>query len=310
MKVHHVIESQQFSREWLEQELFPLADQMQGIVARDETNGILKGKRMVTFFYESSTRTRLSFETAMVIMGGIVAFSTENASQFSSVAKGETLEDTIRVLNRYRPHVIVLRHHQTGSAKIAAENSLVPIINAGDGTGQHPTQALLDVFTIQRRLGHIDGISVAICGDLAHGRTVRSLAYLLGKFNGITIHFVAPDSAKVGQDIKDYLQRHNVVFTEGNDLRAVAPKVDVLYQTRTQKERGAVIDRSDLSQGFFLVNLEVANSMKPNAIIMHPLPRNEEISRDVDSDSRAVYLTDQVDSGLFIRMALLKLILA
>lgn len=177
MKLKHIIEAQQFSRDWLEEKLFPLAKEMEKIAKKGGSN-ILSGKRMITFFYEPSTRTRASFEMAMDLLGGRVVFSTENARVFSSVAKGETIEDTIRILNGYLPDVIVLRTDEEGMAKRAAEFSSVPIINAGDGTGQHPTQALLDIYTIQKELGRIDGISIAMVGDLARGRTVRSLSYL------------------------------------------------------------------------------------------------------------------------------------
>lgn len=308
MEFKHIIEAQQFSREWLEGDFFSLSREMEKVVAKGGSNE-LANKRMITFFYEPSTRTRASFEIAMDMLGGRVVFSTENATQFSSVAKGETLRDTIRVLNRYRPDVIVLRYHQEGGAKIAAEVSSVSIINAGDGSGQHPTQALLDIFTIQKRLGKIDGISIAMVGDLLKGRTVRSLSYLLGKFSGVKIYFVSPENLRIGEDIKDYLRRHTVLFDEVNDLREVAPLADVIYQTRAQKERGTTFDRSDSTQGFFIVNSEVLNLMGPEAIIMHPLPRNEEITLEVDEDPRAVYLGDQVESGLFVRMALLKLLL-
>ena len=304
----HIVEAQQFSRGWIENELFPLAKEMETIVGKGESND-LAGKRMITFFYEASTRTRASFEIAMEMLGGRVVFSTENAREFSSVVKGETLRDTIRVLNRYRPDVIVLRYHEEGGAKIAAEISSVPIINAGDGTGQHPTQALLDIYTIQKKLGRIDGLSIAIVGDLSRGRTVRSLSYLLGKFSDIKIYFVSPDSLRIKEDIKDYLRRHNIFFVETNDLRKAAPLVDVIYQTRAQKERGTVFDLSDETKGFFIANREIIDLMKLESIIMHPLPRNEEITLEVDEDPRAVYLTDQIDSGLFIRMALLKMIL-
>lgn len=308
VRLKHIIEAQQFSREWLENKLFPMAKEMEEVVKEGGSNN-LSGKRMVTFFYEASTRTRASFEIAMNMLGGEVVFSTENALQFSSVSKGETLRDTIRVLNRYRPDVIVLRYHEEGGAKIAAEVSLAPVISAGDGTGQHPTQALLDIYTIQKRCGRIDDISIAIVGDLAKGRTVRSLSYLLGKFSDIKIYFVSPNLLKIKEDIKDYLRRHNVFFTETNDLRKVAPFVDIIYQTRAQKERGTVFDPSDETNGFFIVNKEITDLMKSESIIMHPLPRNEEITLEVDEDPRAVYLTDQIDSGLFIRMALLKIIL-
>ncbi len=306
VKLGHIVEAQQFSRDWIENELFPLAKEMEKVVENGGSND-LAGRQMITFFYEASTRTRASFEIAMDLLGGRVVFSTENAREFSSVAKGETLRDTIRVLNRYRPDVIVLRYHEEGGAKIASEVSSAPIINAGDGSGQHPTQALLDIYTIQKKLGRIDGLSIAIVGDLSRGRTVRSLSYLLGKFSGIKIYFVSPDSLRIREDIKDYLRRHDVLFFEVNDLRTVAHLIDVIYQTRAQKERGTVFDPETMS--FFMVNRELVDLMKPESIIMHPLPRNMEISLEVDEDPRAVYLTDQIDSGLVIRMALLRMML-
>jgi aspartate carbamoyltransferase catalytic subunit len=301
--IKHIIKSQQFTRELLEKELFPLAREME-IVVEFGGSKLLEGKRMITFFYEPSTRTRASFEIAMDMLGGRVVFSTENATQFSSVVKGETLQDTIRVLNRYRPDVIILRHYEEGSAKKAAEASSIPIINAGDGPGQHPTQSLLDLYTIKKRLSRIDGISVAMVGDLKNGRTVRSLSYLLGKFDNINIFFVAPETATMKKDIKIYLKKHRVKFLETDKLIDVAPKADVIYQTRTQKERGTVMDRSN-----FIIDKKILGLMKKEAIIMHPLPRNEEIALEVDGDERSVYLTEQIDNGLYIRMALLKMIL-
>ncbi len=302
----HVIEAQQFTREFLERSLFPLTNEMGMVLSRGGSNELSR-KRMITFFYEPSTRTRASFEIAMDMLGGKVVFSTENATEFSSAAKGETLRDTIRVLNRYRPDVIVLRHTEEGSARLAAENSRAAIINAGDGPGQHPTQALLDLYTIQKKLGQIDGLSVAIIGDLARGRAVRSLSYLLGKFSEIIIYFVSPNYLRIGDDIKDYLARHGVSFYETTDLKAVMPLADVIYQTRLQKERGMIAE--DQIGIDFHITPEITALKKPDAIIMHPLPRNEEIALEVDQDPRAVYLTDQIDGGLLIRMALLKMIL-
>lgn len=306
-RLKHVIEAQQFSRRWLEEKLFPLADEMEKIVRKGGSN-ILAGKRMITFFYEPSTRTRASFEMAMDFLGGKVVFSTENARQFSSVAKGETIEDTIRVLSAYRPDVIVLRTDEEGMAKRAAKYSTVPIINAGDGTGQHPTQALLDLYTIQKEIGRIAGISIAMVGDLARGRTVRSLSYLLGKFTDIKIYFVSPEVVRMRDDIKDYLKRNGVWFTEERDLRIVAPKVDVIYQTRTQKERGELPLEYQKEPGFYIVNQEVLDLMKKDAIIMHPLPRVDEIAREVDKDPRAAYFR-QAENGLYVRIALLKMLL-
>ncbi len=305
MKIKHIIEARQFGREWLEKELFPLTKEMEEIV-KGGGSDVLKGKKMISFFYEPSTRTRCSFEAAMTLLAGSVIFSTENARQFSSVAKGETLEDTIRILNGYRPDVIVLRYDKEGGAKIAAQFSSVPIINAGDGTGEHPTQALLDIYTIQKELGKIDGISIAMVGDLARGRTVHSLSYLLGQFSNIEIYFVSPESLKIKDEIKDYLKGKNISFFEETDLKKVAPLVDVIYQTRIQKERGSSLDETG---GFYIVNQEILNLMKKDAIIMHPLPRNEEISPEVDSDSRAAYFR-QAENGLYVRMALLKMMLS
>lgn len=301
----HIVESQQFSREWLEQAFFPLAKTMEDVVAQRGNND-LSSARMISFFYQSSTRTRASFEIAMDYLGGRVVFSTENAREFSSAKKGETIRDTIRVLNRYRPDVIVLRYDEEGGAKIAAEVSTAAIINAGDASGQHPTQALLDIYTIQKKLDRIDNISIAMVGDLGRGRTVRSLSYLLAKFADIKVYFVSPEESMMREDIKDYLRKHNVWFTETDDLKATIPLVDVVYQTRVQDEyEGGTIDISD-----FTIDEEIADSMKKDAIIMHPLPRREEITLGVDDNPRAVYIDEQVDSGLFARMALLKMLLS
>jgi len=311
-KLKHVVEAQQFSKEWLEKEFFPMAKQMEStlLLKRSGCNA-LGGKGMISFFYEPSTRTRASFEIAMNKMGGDVIFSTENATEFSSVVKGETLEDTIRVLNHYYPDVIVSRFVNDGDAKRASEVSLVPIINAGDGSGQHPTQALLDVYTIQEKFGQVDGITITMIGDLAKGRTVRSLCYLLGKFNNISVNFVSPYKAKMKNDIKDYLRRHGVKYYEQSSIESSIQKrpADVYYQTRAQRERGTMFDLSE-HKGAFIINERVANLMPERSIIMHPLPRTGEITLEVDKNPRSVYLTNQVENGLFTRMALLKMVLS
>ena len=307
MKLKHVVESQQFTRTWLEDEFFPQVRQMEQIVELGGSDDLSR-KRMITFFYEPSTRTRCSFEVAMDMLGGKVVFSTEAAAQFSSLVKGETIEDTIRVLNSYRPDVIVLRTEEEGTAKRVAEISSVPIINAGDGTGQHPTQALLDIYTILKEIGRIAETSIAMVGDLARGRTVRSLAYLCAKFPNVRIYFVAPEVAKMRDDVKEYLRRHRVWFSEETDLRTVAPEVDVIYRTRIQQERGSLLARYGKEKGFFVVNQEILDRMKKDAIVMHPLPRIDEISPEVDSDPRAAYFR-QAENGLYVRMALLKMLL-
>lgn len=304
----HVVETQQFSREFLEAELFPLAREMKSGVHKGKTRRSLEGKGMATLFYEPSTRTRLSFEIAISRLGGWVV-STENAREFSSAIKGESLEDTIRVIDGYHPDAIVLRHFEDGAAKRAADVSKAAIINAGDGTGQHPTQALLDIFTIQEEMGGVDGISVALVGDLARGRTVRSLAYLLGKFSRVRLLLVSPPNLRMKRDILEYLERHDVPFTEHTDLRAVASMVDVIYQTRTQTERGSQAEEANQENVFCLVDSQVLGLMTPRSIIMHPLPKNAEIHPDVGKDPRAAYFR-QAENGLYVRMALLEIILA
>jgi aspartate carbamoyltransferase catalytic subunit len=283
-------------------ELFATARVMEDVVAGGGSK-LLDGLIMASLFYEESTRTRFSFETAMLRLGGSV-ISTENARQFSSVSKGETLEDTIRILNGYAD-VIVMRHYESGAARRAADVSRVPIINAGDGTGQHPTQAFLDLYTIEKELGHIDGISIAVVGDLANGRTVRSLCYLLAKYRNVRVHMVAPEIVRMREDIKEYLCRHDVWFREESDLREVASHVDVLYQTRIQKERfGDRTEDYQRARGVYLVDRELLSHMQEHAIVMHPLPRVDEIAPEVDGDPRAAYFR-QAQNGLYIRMALL-----
>eukprot|EP00850_Spirogloea_muscicola_P017274 SM000146S00994 [mRNA] locus=s146:202131:204042:- [translate_table: standard] len=268
---------------------------------------LLAGRLMATLFYEPSTRTRLSFEAAMRRLGGDVV-TTENAREFSSAAKGETLEDTIRTVEGYAD-LIVLRHFESGSARAAASVASVPIINAGDGPGQHPTQALLDIYTIQREIGRLDNIKVGLVGDLANGRTARSLAYLLAKFDNVKVFFVAPDVVKMKDDIKDHLTKHGVEWEESADLMEVAASCDVVYQTRIQRERfGVRIDDYNAARGKYIVDRRVMDVLPRDAVVMHPLPRLDEISLDVDSDPRAAYFR-QAKNGLYIRMALLKLLL-
>lgn len=305
----HVLESQQFSRDWLEDDFFPHTKRMERIF-KTQVSNTLGGKRMVSLFYAPSTRTRASFEFAMHHLGGSVVFSTENAREFSSAKKGETLDHTLKVLGRYQPDVIVLRYDGQIDKEMIQRVSKVPIINGGDrDPGQHPTQALLDLYTILKCRGCIDGLNITMVGDLDKGRTVRSLAYLLGKFNGISINFVSPETSKIGGDIKQYLIKHGVKFQELRDLREVAGSTNCVYQTRTQTECGSSFERKG-NGGYYVIDGAVADMMPRNSIIMHPLPIDGEITSDVDENPRSVYLTDQVDSGLFTRMALLEMILA
>ncbi len=302
----HIIESQQFSRDDLE-ELFRNASFMEKVCVNGNSN-LLTNKTMATLFYEPSTRTRLSFEAAMSRLGGRI-ITTENAREFSSAVKGESLEDTIRIVGAYAD-VIVMRHYEEGASRRAAKVSTVPIINAGDGPGQHPTQALLDLYTIQHELGSIDGKTVALVGDLAHGRAVRSLAYLLAKFSIAKLYLVSPTAARMKNDIREYFKRHGVVYEETNDLSSIAGELDVIYQTRVQTERYAdAASAKTVADARIVVDASILNQMKHKSIILHPLPRNDEISPEVDSDPRAAYFR-QARNGLFVRMALLKMVLS
>ena len=302
----HVIESQQFDLAMLEA-IFSMSEEMEQIVQHYGSN-ILNRRVMATLFYEPSTRTRLSFESAMARLGGAV-LTTESAQEFSSAAKGETLEDTIRVVAGYTD-VIVLRHFESGASQRAAEVAGIPVINAGDGAGQHPTQSLLDMYTIRREIGQIDSITIALVGDLANGRTVRSLCYLLAKYNSPKIYFVAPPVVRMKDDIKDYLRRHNTDFEEVEDLHAVAREVDVIYQTRIQRERfGDRPHEYEQARGKYIIDQTVLDCMRKEAIVMHPLPRVDEIDTVVDGDPRAAYFR-QAHNGLYVRMALLRMLLA
>ena len=300
MKLQHIIESQQFTLPMLN-ELFILADQMGSIVTRGGTLDY-QHKIMASLFYEPSTRTRFSFESAMLRLGGKI-MSTEHAQDFSSVSYGESLEDTIRVVGNYAD-VIVLRHNQIGGVKRAAAISSIPIINAGDGKGgQHPTQALLDLYTIYKEIKTIDGVKVALVGNLLDGRTVRSLAYLLGKYERVKIYFVAPPTLQMKQDILDYLNRHNVWYTLESDFKKILPEVDVVYMTRIEEQKLSAAAIEGPFKRYF-IDEEVMRLMGSNSILMHPLPRLNEISPIIDTDSRAAYFR-QTKNGVLIRMALL-----
>ena len=304
--LRHIIEAQQFDRHGMA-DIFRVAREMEQVVQHYGSN-ILNRRVMASLFYEPSTRTRLSFESAMRRLGGDV-ITTESAQEFSSAAKGETLEDTIRIVGGYAD-IIVLRHFESGASSRAAAVSQVPVISAGDGPGQHPTQALLDVYTIEREIGRLDGIAVALVGDLANGRTARSLCYLLTKFDDVKIYFVAPEVVRMRDDIKEYLSRNGVHWEESTDLAEVASKVDVIYQTRIQRERfGDRVQDYQQARGEYIIDRRILDCMASHAIIMHPLPRIDEIAKEVDADPRAAYFR-QAQNGLYVRMALLRMILA
>ncbi len=303
----HIYESQQFDLELLDI-IFKVADEMKNdLLAKPRLYAnALKDKIMASLFYEPSTRTRFSFESAMSRLGGSI-LTTENAKEFSSASKGETLYDSTSVMCGYAD-LIVMRHNEPGSAKMAAEVSLVPVINAGDGSGQHPTQALLDLYTIKDNFSTIDGLTIAMVGDLKYGRTVRSLSYLLTKYNNIKIYFVSPLVCKMDEDIKDYLTTNNVEWEEISSLDKILPLVDCVYMTRIQKERFHDLEDYESAAGKYILDMDSIKLMKQKSIIMHPLPRVDEISQEVDSDPRAQYF-NQAKNGLYVRMALLYLLL-
>jgi len=306
--MNHIIDTKQFKDDRELQKIFREADRMESICRKGEASEDLKGKILATLFYEPSTRTRFSFESAMHKLGGRV-IGTESAAHFSSFVKGETLPDTMRVISSFAD-VIVMRHPETGSAKLAAKYSSVPIINAGDGSGQHPTQSLLDAYTIQKELGRLDNLNVAMVGDLLYGRTVHSLAYLLAHRKGIKLFFVSPKQLSIPGDLKEYLEKEKgIPFEETERLEDVAGDVDVLYVTRIQKERFRSPEEYEKMKGCYVVDRKILELMKKDARVLHPLPRVNEISTEVDEDPRAAYFR-QAENGLFVRMALLKMVLS
>ena len=299
-ELYHVLGAKQFTRDELE-ELFDSAQEMEKVVARGGDRRY-EGKIMTTLFFEASTRTRLSFESAMHRLGGGV-IGPENAAQFSSAIKGETLEDTIRIVSGYSD-VIVMRHTDIGAAKRAAKVSPIPVLNAGDGAGEHPTQALLDAYTIRKEFGKIDGLKIAMVGDLAYGRTVHSLSYMLANYQDVMIYYISPDNVRIPENVKKYLDEKGIRYLETTDLNSVAGTIDVLYQTRIQKERFPSVEEFEKASGKYIVDAELMSRLKQDAIVLHPLPRAGEITEEVDSDPRAAYFRQAVN-GLYIRMALI-----
>jgi aspartate carbamoyltransferase catalytic subunit len=299
MTLKHVVESQQFTVPLL-MELFDRSRLMERVVARGGTLDY-QNRILVSLFYQPSTRTRFSFEAAMHRLGGRV-LSTEHARAFSSEIEAEQVEDSIRIIGSYCD-VIVIRHHEPGGAARAAKVSPVPIINAGDGDGgQHPTQALLDLYTIYRERP-LDGLSVAFIGELDRGRTARSLTYLLAKFERVKLFFVSPPELQMRNDILQYLDRHGVRYELESDIDRVLGEVDVIYQTRIRPER---LPRTGTNR--YAINSSVLQRMKPDAMILHPLPRTVELDKTVDDDPRALYFR-QAANGLYVRMALLTMLL-
>jgi aspartate carbamoyltransferase catalytic subunit len=298
-----IISVRQFSREDLEY-IFGVAREMREMVERVGTFDLLKGKILANLFYEPSTRTSSSFLAAMERLGGSVI--PINEVRYSSVAKGESLPDTIRTLESYAD-VIVLRHPEVGAAELAAKYATKPIINAGDGIGEHPTQALLDLFTIVEELGGADGLVVTMLGDLKYGRTVHSLARLLSLYQ-VRLNYVSPEILRMPADLLEELEGRGIAQAEHDSLESVLGETDVLYVTRVQKERFEDMQAYEKVKGAFVITPQVLEGAKDVMIVMHPFPRVGEISMEVDNDPRAAYFS-QMQYGLFVRMALLALVL-
>ncbi len=299
-----ILSVDQFDRERLAY-IFARAREMREMVQRVGEVDLLKGNVLTALFYEPSTRTSSSFIAAMERLGGAVIPITQGV-QFSSVSKGETLADTIRTLEQYSD-AIVLRHPQIGAAQLAADYADVPIINAGDGAGEHPTQALLDLFTIREELGKVDGLKIAMVGDLRNGRTVHSLTKLLLHFD-IRLTFVSPEILRMPLSYMNQVIDKGIPVRETHDVADVIENVDVLYVTRVQKERFADLAQYEEVKDHYEITPELMTQAKEKMIIMHPLPRVGEIHYALDSDPRAAYFR-QVQNGMFIRMALLAAVL-
>ncbi len=299
LKNKDILDGAQFSRDQIDG-LMDLADNLRKQVDTQHGLDLLKGYVMAALFFEPSTRTRLSFETAMHRLGGsVIGFSS---AESTSVAKGETLEDTIRTIDQY-VDVIAMRHPAIGSAKTAAAVADAPVLNGGDGAGQHPTQALLDLYTMKSELGGLDGKTLVLCGDLKNGRTVHSGVEIY-KHYGCKLVFVAPDALKMPAEITARLRGLGMAVEETSDLATAIKGADCLYMTRIQKERFADPAEYERLKGAYILTREMVEQINPGLVVLHPLPRVVEITTDVDSLPGAAYFR-QAKNGVYIRMALL-----
>ncbi len=298
-----IVSVNQFSRDDLTY-IFGVADEMRSIVRRVGATDLLKGHVLANLFYEPSTRTSSSFIAAMERLGGSVI--PIHGVQYSSVSKGESLPDTIRTLECYAD-VIVLRHPEVGASEVAARYASKPIISAGDGIGEHPTQGLLDLYTIYSELGSLDGLRVAMVGDLKHGRTVHSLARLLRLYR-TDFALVSPEILRLPEEVKEELRAEHRPIVETDRVEDVIADTDVLYVTRVQKERFADLHQYEAVKDYYEITPEIMSRAKERMVLMHPLPRVTEIHYDVDSDPRAAYFR-QMANGMYIRLALLAAVL-
>lgn len=298
-----ILSVKQFSRPDLDY-IFAVAHEMRAMVERVGTFDLLKGKILANLFYEPSTRTSSSFTSAMERLGGSVI--PINEVRYSSVSKGESLPDTVRTLECYAD-VIVLRHPEVGASAEAAKYARKPVINAGDGVGEHPTQALLDLFTVVEELGQVDGLTVTMLGDLKFGRTVHSLSRLLSLYN-VRLNYVSPEILRMPKEIIRELDQKGISQYEYDHLGPVINETDVLYVTRVQKERFVDLEDYEQVKDAYVITPDTIQTAKDRMIIMHPLPRVGEISMELDDDPRAAYFR-QMEYGLYVRMALLAMVL-
>lgn len=298
-----ILGAKQFNRDDIEK-VMKMAAKMEPFASKKKWSEVLKGKLLASLFYEPSTRTRLSFETAMTRLGGSVVSAV--GVQFSSLSKGETFYDTGKIIENYAD-VIVMRHGKDGSAEELAIGANIPVINAGDGINEHPTQALLDIYTILQERGKIDGLSIAMVGDLKFGRTVHSLAGMLSHFN-VELTFVSPQELKMPEHVCCELKERNIRFRETSDISLAFSDTDVLYMTRIQEERFANKKDYEKHRGAYVLSRELIEKSNKKLVIMHPLPRIWEIQKDCDDLPGASYFR-QVKNGVAVRMALLALVL-
>lgn len=279
--------------------LFDLADDIQA--HPDKYAHKCEGKKLATCFYEPSTRTRLSFESAMLNLGGhVIGFSDANSS---SAAKGESVSDTIRMISCYAD-ICAMRHPKEGAPMVAATKSSIPVINAGDGGHQHPTQTLTDLLTIRSLKGRLDNFTVGLCGDLKFGRTAHSLVNALVRYDNISFVFISPEELKIPSYLRDKLKELNIPFKEVIRLEDSLPELDLLYMTRVQRERFFNEEDYVRLKDFYILNKEKMKLAPEDMLVLHPLPRVNEISVEVDDDPRAVYFK-QVQYGVYVRMALI-----
>lgn len=301
-ELHNLISMQDLDRKMIDHILDAAANMESTAVKRSRE---MESRIMATLFFEPSTRTRLSFESAMLRLGGSVLGFAE-AGTSSAGGKGETLADTVRTVERYAD-VIVIRHPLDGSARVAAEFSSVPIVNAGSGSEEHPTQALLDLYSIKKLKGKIDGLSISLCGDLKYGRTVHSLGMGLSHYD-VTIKLAAPQSLRMKPAVIDEMKKSGVNVLEVDSVEEALTDVDVVYMTRIQKERFPDVREYDKVRGRFSITQDELPLLSEDTIILHPLPRVDELSTVIDKTPHAKYF-DQVYSGVVLRMAVLKMIL-